>query len=112
MYGEPKKGFVEFLRKLCEMKQIQLLKGSVCEDIVHMYVAIPPKMSVSEVMSYIKEKSALMLFDRHPEYRKGWGDRHFWARGYYAATVGTVNEETIKSYIKEQEEIDKLQDKR
>ena len=50
MYGEPKKGFVEFLRKLCEMKQIQLLKGSVCEDIVHMYVAIPPKMSVSEEM--------------------------------------------------------------
>ena len=58
-----------------------------------MYVAIPPKMCVSEFMSYLKGKSTLMLFDRHPEYRTKWGDRHFWARGYFVSTVGNVNEE-------------------
>ena len=51
-----------------------------------------------------------MLFDRHPEYRTKWGDRHFWERGYYVSTVGNVNEETIIKYIQEQEENDKLED--
>ena len=60
-------------------------------------------------MSYLKGKSTLMLFDRHPEYRSKWGDRHFWARGYYVSTVGNVNEETIINYIREQEENDKAE---
>ena len=53
------------------MKQIQLIEGKVCKDHVHMYVAIPPKFSVSEVMSYVKGKSSLMIFDRHPEFKQG-----------------------------------------
>ena len=77
-----------------------------------MYVAIPPKLSVSEFMSYLKGKSALMVFDRHPEMRPKWGDRHFWARGYYVSTVGNVNEETIRNYIQNQEENDRLEDRR
>lgn len=63
MYGEVKRDVVE-VKKLCEMKQVQILEGKVCKDHVHMYVAIPPKMSVSDFMSYLKGKSALMLFDR------------------------------------------------
>ena len=61
---------------------------------------------------HIEKKSALMLFDRHPEYRNKRGDCHFWARGYYVSTVGNVNEETILKYIKEQEENDKVADGR
>ena len=76
--------------------------------VIDRYVAIPPKMSVSEFMSYLKGKSALMFYDRHPEIQTKWGDRHLWARGYYVATVGNVNEETIRKYIREQEENDKL----
>lgn len=87
-----------------------LIEGKVCKDHVHTYVAIPPKMSVSEFMSYLKGKSALMFFDRHPELRPKYADRQFWARGYYVTTVGNVNEETIRQYIKEQEENDKLED--
>ena len=71
-------------------------------------VGIPPKLSVSEFMSYLKGKSALMFFDRHTELRPKWADRHFWARGYYVATVGNVNEETIRNYIREQEENDRI----
>ena len=70
MYGETKRDLVEIINKLCEMKQVELLDGSVCVDHIHMYVAIPPKISVSEFMSYLKGKSTLMLFDRHPEYRQ------------------------------------------
>lgn len=77
-----------------------------------MYIAIPPKMSVADFMAYHKGKSTWMLFDRYPEYRQKWTDRHFWARGYYVSTVGNVNEETIIQYIKEQEENDKLEDGR
>ena len=73
-----------------------------------MYVSIPPKLNVSKVMDHIKGKSALMIFDRHPEYREGY-NRHFWARGYYCETVGNVNEETIKKYIAEQYERDRLE---
>lgn len=106
------KGFSGNHKKMCEMKQVQLIDGKVCVDHVHMYVAIPPKMCVSEFMSYLKGKSTLMLFDRHPEYRTKWGDRHFWARGYFVSTVGNVNEETVRKYIQEQEENDKLEDGR
>ena len=110
MYGSNKRDLVEIIKKLCEMKGIQLIEGKVCVDHIHMYVVIPPKMSVSEVMSYLKGKSALMFYDRHPEMRTKWGERHLWARGYYVATVGNVNEETIRNYIREQEENDKLEE--
>ena len=108
MYGQLKKDLVEILKKLCEMKQVQLIDGAVCKDHVHMYVAIPPKLSVSDFMSYLKGKSTLMLFDKHPEYRAKRGDKHFWARGYYVATVGNVNEDTIRKYISDQEDYDRL----
>ena len=75
MYGETKQDLVEIIKKLCEMKQVSLIDGRVCIDYIHMYVAIPPKMSASDFMSY------LMLFDIHSEYRNKWGERHFWSRG-------------------------------
>ena len=110
MYGETKWDLVEIINKLCEMKQVDLLDGKVCVDHIHMYVAIPPKLSVSEFMSYLKGKSTLMLFDRHPEVKARKSDKHLWARGYYVATVGNVNESTIIEYIKNQEENDRLED--
>ena len=108
MYGEVKQDLAEILRKLCEMKGVQLIQGKICRDHVHMYIAIPPKYSVSEIMAYLKGKSTLMLFDRHPEWRSK-GNRHFWARGYYVGSVGNVNEATIIKYIEEQEENDRLE---
>lgn len=108
MYGQVKRDIVDILKKLCEMKQIQLIDWKVCVDHVHMYVGIPPKYSISEIMSYLKGKSPLMLFDRHPEYRSR-GDKHFWARGYFVVSVGNVNEETIREYIQNQEEMDKIE---
>ncbi len=103
MYGQLKQEVGQILSTVCKITGIQLIKGGVCPDHVHMYISIPPKMSLSSVMSKLKGKSALMIFDRHPEYRDKYG-RHFWARGYYAGTVGQANEDTIMKYIEEQKE--------
>ena len=109
MYGEKKKDVGEILRKLCDYKGVEILEATVCKDHIHMCVKIPPKLSVSEFMGYLKGKSALMMFDRYPEYRDK-GGRHFWAKGYYVDTVGR-NEEVIRKYIKDQTENDKLEDR-
>lgn len=108
-YGQVRKDLVVIIRKLCEMKGVELINGAVCIDHVHLYVAIPPKLSISDVVAYIKGKSALMVYDRHPKVKAGWGERHLWARGYYVETVGKVDEETIKRYIAEQENSDKIE---
>lgn len=83
LYGGIRKDVGEILRKLCEMKKVKLVEGRVCKDHIHMYVSIPPKLSISEFMGYLKGKSALMIFDRYPNKTTRW-DRHFWAKGYAA----------------------------
>lgn len=108
MYGNIRVEIREIIRKLCQYKQVEILEGSVCGDHVHLCLKIPPKISVSDFMGYLKGKSALMIFDRFPEYKKK-GNRHFWARGYYVDTVGR-NEEQIRKYIINQNESDKLED--
>ena len=110
IYGKIKSDIGIILRKLYEQKGVEIIEANACKDHIHMLVSIPPKLSVAQFMGYLKGKSSLMIFDRHPEYRSKWGDRHFWARGYYVSTVGNVNEETILNYIKEQEKNDKLED--
>ena len=111
MYGELKKDIVEIIKKLCEMKQVSLIDGRVCRDHIHMYVAIPPKISVSEFMSYLKGKSTLMIYDRHPEMQSKW-DKAFWARGYYVETIGNITDEAVQKYIKEQAEESRKEDSR
>ena len=108
MYGKIGKEAGEILSAVCKITGIHLIKGVICPNHVHLYVSIPPKMSISDVMSKLKGKSALMIYDRHPEYRDKYG-RHFWARGYYVENVGQVNEDAIKKYIEEQEECSRIE---
>ena len=109
MYGEVRKDVKEVIKTLCGYKDVEILEGSVSIDHVHLCVKIPPKMAVSEFMGYLKGKSALMIFDRHPEFKQKQSGRHFWARGDYVDTEGR-NEEQIRSYIKNQTETDKRED--
>ena len=109
MYGEVREDVREVLRKLCSYKKIEIVEGTVCIDHVHLCLRIPPKMSVSEVVGYLKGKSALMLFQKHPRFRQKNGRRNFWATGFYVDTVGR-NEEQIKKYIKDQNKADMLED--
>ena len=108
MFGELRREVGEAISKVCKLEGVTIMKAATLPDHVHMYVSIPPKESVAKVVSRIKGKSALIIFDRHPEYRDKNG-RHFWARGYYCETVGNVNETTIKRYIDEQYEKDRLE---
>ncbi len=101
LYGRVREDVREILRILCKYKKVEIVAGAVCSDHVHLCVKIPPKLSVSEFVGYLKGKAALMIYDRHPEMGKKW-DRSFWARGYYVATVGNINEETVKEYIRKQ----------
>ena len=108
-FKEIRKEVGEILRTLCAYKNVELVKGSISADHVHMYVKIPPKLSVSEFMGYLKGKSALMVFDRFPQMKQGSG-RHLWARGYYVSTIG-INKDVIREYILKQEEADIIEDK-
>ena len=81
----------------------------MCPDHVHLCVSIPPKLSVSQFMGYLKGKSALMIYDKHPELGSKY-NKSFWARGYYVATVGNITEEAIKKYIQEQSEESRKED--
>ena len=103
VYGKIKTSIGKILRTLCEQKKVEILEANACADHIHMLVSIPPNLSVSQFMGYLKEKSALMIFDKHPELGNKF-ERDFWARGYYVSTIGNVDEATIKNYIKEQEE--------
>ena len=103
LYGRVKEDLREILRTLCGYKKVEIVEGAVCADHVHLCVSIPPKLSVSDFMGYLKGKSALMIFDKHPEMGTKW-DRSLWARGYYVTTVGDVDEEAVRNYIRLQQE--------
>ena len=103
MYGKVRGDIREIIKILCRYKKVEIVEGAVCLDHVHICVSIPPKIAISEFMGYLKGKSALMIFDKHPELGNKF-ERDFWARGYYVSTIGNVDEATIKNYIKEQEE--------
>src|SRR5574344_865748 len=110
IYGQIKGDIGNILRKLCEYKGVEIIEAEACPDHIHMLVSIPPKYSVSQFMGYLKGKSSLMIFDRHANLKYKYGNRHFWAEGYYVSTVG-LNEATIAKYIREQEAHDIAMDK-
>lgn len=101
IYGKIKADIGQILRKLCEYKEVEILEAQACPDHIHMFVSIPPKLSVSQFMGYLKGKSALMIFDRHANLKYKYGNRQFWCKGYYVDTVGR-NEREIREYVKNQ----------
>ena len=110
IYGQYRDSIGVILKQLCSYKGVEIIEGHLMSDHVHMLVSIPPKYSVSQFMGYLKGKSSLMIFDKHANLKYKFGNRHFWAEGYYVSTVG-MNEATIKKYIQEQETHDIAMDK-
>lgn len=109
IYGKIKSDIGKILRQLCEMKQVEIHEAEACPDHIHMLVSIPPSLSVSQFMGYLKGKSSLMIFDRHANLKYKYGNRHFWCRGYYVDTVGR-NKERIAEYIRQQLQEDIMAD--
>ena len=109
IYGEIKRDIGRILRQLCENKGVEILEAELCKDHVHMLVSIPPSLSVSQFVGYLKGKSSLMIFDRHANLKYKYGNRHFWCRGYYVDTVGK-NTAKIAEYIRNQLQEDIMDD--
>ena len=109
IYGELRADIGKILRKLCEEKKVEIIEAEACIDHVHMLVSMPPHLSVSQFMGFLKGKSTLMIFDRHANLKYKYGSRHFWCRGYYVDTVGK-NKKVIEEYIRNQLSEDEMMD--
>ena len=111
LYAQLRSHLGEVFRRLAEQKESRIEEGHLMSDHVHMMISIPPKYAVSQVVGFIKGKSAIHLARVYGERKKNFVGQHFWARGYFVSTVGR-DEETIRAYIKNQElqdrELDQL----
>ena len=101
IYGQLKRDIANILSMLCKRKGVEIVEAEMCPDHVRMLVRIPPNISVSSFMGYLKGKSTLMIFERHANLKYKYGNRHFWCRGYYVDTVGK-NAKKIQEYIRNQ----------
>ena len=109
IYGTIKADIGKILRQLCQQKGVEIIEAEACPDHIHMLISIPPKYSVSQIMGFLKGKSSLMIFDRHASLKYKYGNRHFWARGYYVDTVGR-NKKQVQEYIRNQLQEDQIAD--
>ena len=109
IYGRIKTDIGAILRELCSWKHIEILEAEVRIDHVHMLLLIPPKMSVSSAIGFLKGKSSLMIHERNADLKYKYGTRSFWCRGYYVDTVGK-NTKKIQEYIKNQLKEDQISD--
>jgi len=105
LYAQLRRHLGEVFRKLAQQKQSQIEEGHLMADHVHMMISIPPKYAVSQVIGFIKGKSAIHLARVYGERRRNFVGQHFWARGYFVSTVGR-DEQVIREYIKRQEKED------
>lgn len=110
IYNKLRRDIVQIIKDLCKWKGIEIIEGKAMPDHIHILVKIPPKMSISNFMGYLKGKSAMMIFARHGNLKYKFGNNNFWSTGYYVSTVG-LNEATMAKYIREQDTYDKMMDK-
>ena len=109
LYGELRRHLGEVFRKLAVQKESKVEAGHLMPDHVHMMISIPPKYAVSQVIGFIKGKSAIHLVRVYGERKRNFTGQHFWARGYFVSTVGR-DEAAIREYIRNQEQEDKRLD--
>ena len=102
IYGKIKADIGRILRQLCDLKKVEIHQAEACPDHIHMLLSIPPNLSVSQFMGYLKGKSSLMIFDRHANLKYKYGNRHCWCRGYYVSTVGADARAFLRTYIRNQ----------
>ena len=105
-FGQKKIEIGAILRSLCEWKEVEIIEAEICPDHVHMLVNIPPKLSVSGFMGYLKGKSSILIYQKYANMKFKYRNREFWCRGYYVDTVGK-NKKAIQEYIANQLKEDK-----
>mgnify|MGYP003357173780 CR=1 FL=1 len=109
IYGKLRADIGQILRLLCDYQNVGIIEAYAMPDPIHMLLKILPKISVSGFMSYLKGKSALMIFERLVNLKYRYGNRHFWVKGFFVSTVG-LNTKVVEDYIRNQEKEDMVQD--
>ena len=105
-FGQKRIEIGAILRSLCEWKEVEIIEAEVCPDHVHMLVSVPPKLSISGFMGYLKGKSSILIYQKYANLKFKYRNREFWCRGYYVDTVGK-NKKAIQEYIANQLKEDK-----
>ena len=100
--GEVAERSRDLIRQICEAREVRIVRGAVSPDHIHMLVSAPPQLAPSKLVQYVKGRSSRRLQEEFPHLRKRYWGQHLWARGYFCATVGAVDEATIKQYIENQ----------
>ena len=93
----------DLLRQICQGREVVIVQGAVSPDHVHMLVSVPPQLAAAKLVQYLKGRSSRMLQDEFPQLKKRYWGQHLWARGYFCASVGAVDEDTIRRYIENQQ---------
>ena len=109
MTGDVQQYVHSMLRRLCEWKRLEILELNVQPEHVHMVIEVPPNFAVSQVMGFLKGKTALRIFDKFPHLRKRYWTKHFWSPGYCVTTVG-LDEEQVCKYVRWQQKKDQERD--
>lgn len=109
LFGQIRRELGELFHRLARQKESEIEEGHIMPDHVHMMISIPPKYAVSQVVGYIKGKSAIHIARVYMDRKKNYVGHHFWARGYFASTVGR-DEQVIRDYIRHQEQEDRRVD--
>ena len=109
IYGKIKEDIGIILRKLCQQKSVEIIEAQACPDHIHMLISILPKYSVSQIMGYLKGKSATIIYQKWGNMKFAYRNREFWCKGYYVDTVGK-NAKAIQEYVANQLKTDKEAD--
>ena len=109
LFGQIRSEVGKIIRQLCHQKEVELIEGHLMPDHVHMVLSVPPKFSIAMIVGYLKGKSAIHIHRKLQGVKRGFTGKHFWSRGYCVSTVG-LDEEKIRAYVKNQEELDRKQE--
>lgn len=94
----------DLIREICDTYQVQIVRGHVSKDHIHLFISMPPQISVSKIAQYLKGKTARKILQENPKLNKSFWGRHFWSRGFFVATSGSITDEMIMHYIEHQDE--------
>ena len=93
----------ELIRQTCKLHEVEIIKGHVSKDHIHLFVSVPPSISISKLMQQLKGKSSYKMLQENKQLQKEFWGRHFWARGFFVATSGNITDEVIMEYIENQD---------
>ncbi len=94
----------DLIREICATHQVQILRGHISKDHVHLFVSVPPQISISKLLQYIKGKTSRKILQENPNLNKKFWGQHFWARGYFAASSGAITDEMVMEYLANQDD--------